>query len=381
MNEKNTTQTLIPGGSHVAPTPLNPLRLEKIPHDQAAVFMPAAFQAAAPEADAKGNKWQMELYKAGYVFAGHWRWGDIVIDLQGIKPTRQDVFALYNHWRDEVAGFTSFIGVESGRLIARGQFLEGTKEDEPIAYKIKSRMAQKAPMQCSGGFVPRKVEILEAGASAVVDGVMQQGPKTIFRETDVIEASFCEMGWYQESQAKLAASAGKDAGAQPIYEIAVIAASPQGQTPNRKGSTMTKEEKASFLASLKDIFGADKALELFAANPQADKLEAFAGDMIPVIQSLRAETAQLTAKLAEKETALQAKAGEITQLQADLKAAKARPAVVTAGGDNPEGGKPPAKGTPADLKARWDNNEDDVQAEFSSYEAYALYMERYGEEE
>jgi hypothetical protein len=357
------------GGSHVTSNP----RTEKVPLNLATAYIPGTFQAAAPSADKTSKRWIMELYRKGYVFRGHWKWGDIVIDIEGIKPTRKDVFALYNHNRYEAAGFTNFIGVEGDLLIVKGVFLEGDKDTEPTATMVKNRMAQGAPMQCSGGFVPLKVEILEAGTKAIVNGVKHDGPKTIFRETDIVEASFCEMGWFQNSNAKLAA--GADQGSE--IEVAVFAA----PSPDNAGAQTTSRRKHmavndALLASLKKIFGADRALTLFAAKPEAENIEAFAAEMPAVIEELRAENTRLTASLGEKETALKAKDGQIGKLEADLAKAKERPAVVTATGDSPEGGKPNDGKDGNDLKAKWEKNEGDVQAEFGSYEAFEMYHKR-----
>ena len=312
------------------------------------LLMPAKFDAAAP-IDGKAQRFTMELYRKGYVFSGHWRFGNVVIDMASFKQVNQAIFALYQHIPSLSVGFTDKAGVEGDLIVASGQFYEGNEEQEPEAVTLQRRMKQGAPMQCSGGFVPGSIERIEAGMNATVDGINHVGPISIFRNASLVEASFAEMGWYTSATAKLAAEW-------------------PGETHQEKKSMTTNFK---LLGSLKEIFGADKAIELLNAKADAADLTAFQPEIISALQAAQTEVTNLKASVSEKET-------KITSLEADIKAAKANPPLT--GLKTGDGNKPPEKkpeGTD-DLKAKWDGDTV-LQAQFSSFEAYKGYIERYPE--
>ena len=328
--------------------------------------------AAEPSADASAlRSFEMCLYKAGYVFAGHWQWGNIVLDLAGLNQHRQDVPALHNHYRSDVAGFTKTLGVFGSEISAAGMLLNGSKEDEPVAYMIRSRLEQNFPYQCSGRFEPElsAVETVPEGARVTVDGVEHVGPLTIFRKYKVAEVSFTELGWFNQSSAKLAA------GENQNDEIHILESTKSPVPAALEGAKkpMTTEntpatEKKGLLSLMAEAFGHKEAIAMFEENPDASGIEAFAPKMIETITALRASVDTLTASVAERDT-------KITKLEADLAAAKANPPLTAAAGDPsiPAAKEPKLEGVEA-LKAEYQKSEA-LQAEFGSVENFLKFKE------
>jgi hypothetical protein len=132
---------------------------------------------------------------------------------------------------------------------------------------------------------------------------------------------------------------------EPNAPAIVPAAAPAAPTP----------APVPVLAQLKDIVGADRAIELVTATPDAKDLGAF---VAPIAADLKAARADVTAK-----------AAQIADLTAKLAAASAAPAVVTIAAD----GAGPAK-TGTDLKAKYEASAE-LQGQFGSFEAYQEHIE------
>jgi hypothetical protein len=320
---------------------------------------PAAGSTATPGP----RKFRMVLY-TGAVFANHWRWGNCILDVKGFDPTRPDVPALEEHDRSLVAGYTDELVTKGGEIIATGILLEGDAETEPSAARIRSRLDQKYPYQSSGYWVPLQVEEVQPGVKATVNGESVNGPCTIFRKFNLREASFCTLGWDEESQA-VAAGANQDR----ILTVAVL-----GAEPNPKGTTMPDPTKPALITQLQSAFGPEKAIALFTAQPNATGLEAFTTQLVEELTGLRTKLTTTEGEVATLKTS------EAT-LKVQLAAAQKAPAVITMAGD-PEKPVIPAGADAAVIAAlpegpdKWAKQfatDKGVQAQFSSAEHYAMY--------
>lgn len=341
-----------------------PIQRRSVETQKARLVMPG-LSVVLTAADPKATKdtprrWEMVLYSGG-VYRGHWYWGDIILDVSGFKPDRQDLPALRNHDTSQVAGYSDKLSANVGKaeIRAEGFFLQGTIDQEPTADMIARRLSQDFPYQSSGRFEPRKVEQVLEGAKATVNGAAVEGPVTIFREFNLIEPSFTEIGWNNLSEAMAA-----NAGGQETVSVEVVA----GQ-PNEKETPMPEPIKTttpSLLAMLKEIFGADKAITLVSSKPEAKELLAFIPELQEEVKTLRASGADLQTKL-DKATA------DLAATKTELEAAKKAPPVITAGGDPSQARAPaPAAGSEAALKAEWDGSKD-LQAEFPKVEYYLTH--------
>ena len=130
----------------------------------------------------------------------------------------------------------------------------------------------------------------------------------------------------------------------------------------------------ALLASLQEIFGADQASKLAASKESAETLSDFQAEIIDALKASRTEIETLKASATAKD-------GEITTLKAELQAAKSNPSVIGlkgTDGNQPKGKEGQSEGS--SLKAKWDANEDGIQAEFSSYEAFETYTKKFSQE-
>lgn len=329
---------------------------------QAAVLMrgSVALVAANPadqQADAaSGDGFRMVLY-TGSVFAGHWYWGDVYLDVAGFKPTRQDLPALLRHDAAKVTGWTTKLTADAGtsQIIAEGKLLKGDAATEPYANIVRSRLAQNFPYQCSGRWEPSRVEQVQKDATATVNGQTVTGPCSIFRQFTIAEASFAEMGWDPMTSAVAASADGK----QPsTLSVEII---------GHKENAMPKTN-LTLLASLKDLLGADRAIDLIAANPEAADLSAFIKEIGADLQAARTE-------LATAKQTITARDQRITALEAELAAAKKAPVVATMNGD-PSAPPPaaPTAGTVEAFKKEWDSSPD-LQAEIPQQEVYVHFRQ------
>lgn len=309
------------------------------------------------------SKFKMVLY-TGATFANSWRWGNIVLDVAGFLPTRQDIPALEEHDRSSVGGYTTKLSADAkaATIIVEGVLLAGDRETEPTAARIRSRLDQKYPYQSSGYWVPLLVEEVQPQFKASVNGQTVVGPLTIFRKFNLREASFCTLGWDEETEA-VAASANQNR----VLDVAVLAAE-----PNPKGTTMPETPKPALLTQLQSAFGPEKAIALFTANPAATGLEAFTAQLVEELTGMRTKLTTAEGEVATLKTSK-------LDLEAKLAAAKAAPAVITAHGD-PQNPTPPS--TPAALAAMPESEEKwkkqfetdaNVRASFSSAEHFVAF--------
>lgn len=328
--------------------------------DAVAIIAGAPVEIVAAEKDGLPEKWRGVLY-TGQPFTGHWYWGTVYLDVAGFRPQRQDINALLEHDRTRVVGSTSKLTGAGGQIVAEGPFLMGTAEEEPDANMVRRRLAQRHPYQMSGRWQPVRVEEVEDGGKATVNGAQVQGPCAIFREFRLAEASFVTMGW-DSMTAAVAASEGTTAVEVQIegesMSKAIETAAPAPETP----------KTVPMLTMLAEAFGAQRAIELAAAKPDAKGIGDFAAELAADLKTTRAALA--TAQAGDQE-----KAQRIAALEAELKTAKAAPAVVTIAAD-PAAPATAAPKTGADAwKAEFAASAK-LQGEFGSEAAFLLWKQR-----
>jgi hypothetical protein len=129
------------------------------------------------------------------------------------------------------------------------------------------------------------------------------------------------------------------------------------------------------------VVGAEKAIALVTARPEATELGAFAEDLATTVQEQRTELGTLRASLATAENKAVAAESRTRALEAQVTALGKNPVVITASGD-PAG---PATGGAA-LQGEAKHKADfaasaELQAEFGSEAAYCVYMRDVGERE
>jgi len=150
------------------------------------------------EGEEKAPKLSMVGY-SGKVIKGHWYWGDLAIDLQGMQFEGSKFPILENHDTDRKIGFMGKPVIDDqGRLVAP----DNAKLLETEAAQEFVKLSRDGfPYQSSISAKPIAVERLEQGASAEVNGFTMKGPGTIWRQSKFREMSCCVFGWDNKTTA------------------------------------------------------------------------------------------------------------------------------------------------------------------------------------
>lgn len=302
-------------------------------------------------------KFRMTLYTGETVQRYNWRTDQVVsviLDVAGFKPARtSDLPAMVDHY--ERAGTIDAITTDltASTITGTGRFLANDAELFPGAARAQSILAQSHALQCSGRWVPMKMQELAAGAKDTVNGKAVVGPMEIWREFSIREGSFCDLGRDEMTHAELAARA------EPLQTLS-----------ERNEPEEVNMKSIALLAALKPIFGADRAIELLASKPESEDLSAFASE-------IAGHATSLTTRVNELEASVKTKDGEIATLKTELAASKSAPPVKTLTGDpaTPPAGAP-AAGSDADLKAKYEGSAD-LKAEFGDFERFLAYSKKH----
>lgn len=141
--------------------------------------------ASAEDGPKVAREWKM-LAHTGQVIS-RW-WGRLVLDMDGAKY-RQKLALLQDHRTDLPIGFSTKIQRTERGIEARGRMLANEDGDRAIAYS-----QQGFPWQASLMAVPMRIEELEPGATAEVNGMTVTGPLDIFREWEMRELTLTVLG-------------------------------------------------------------------------------------------------------------------------------------------------------------------------------------------
>jgi len=168
--------------------PNGALRLTDLESDGACMF-----------ADGDAKKIKMIAY-SGKIIKGHWYWGDLAIDVSGVKFDRDKFPVLEQH---DIAKKIAF----SKKPLKDGDMLtldpNTTKfVDTPFSEEFQKLSEQGFPYQASIYAVPTKIERLEEDAKAEVNGYTMKGPGTIWRECFYQESSVCVFGYDKNTESK-----------------------------------------------------------------------------------------------------------------------------------------------------------------------------------
>lgn len=143
-----------------------------------------AGEGGAPAKDV-ARQWTM-LAHTGKVVS-RW-WGRLVLDMDGAKY-RQKLALLKDHNAYEPIGYSTKVERTKRGLEASGRMLTSELADQVIKYSREG-----FPWQASLMAVPMRVEELEPGATAEVNGATVTGPLTIFREWEMHELTLTTLG-------------------------------------------------------------------------------------------------------------------------------------------------------------------------------------------
>jgi phage head maturation protease len=133
---------------------------------------------------------------------GGW-WQPVIIDLDGVKIPSQHRPVLRQHDHQVIVGHTTEVKATRKGLMVAGVFSGEQKHRDSVTIPARNGFQ----WQLSVGADPARVEHLEAGETAVVNGREVVGPMTISRETELGEISFVPLGADGGTSVSIAASA------------------------------------------------------------------------------------------------------------------------------------------------------------------------------
>lgn len=154
----------------------------------ACIFNDNAKVTFAEDDDDKGNKFRIVGYSGG-IIKDHWYWGNLGLDLDGMKFEKRRTPVLEEHFRQSRIGFTTKQDI-SDKVIVEGPFL-----DNDNAQKLKADIKKGFPMQASLLSLPSIVEHIKEGETTKVNGHTLKGPGTVFRKSTIKEVSMCVFGY------------------------------------------------------------------------------------------------------------------------------------------------------------------------------------------
>lgn len=147
--------------------------------------------------EGKEPKLKMLAY-SGKVIKGHWWWGDLAIDLAGMKFPEKKFPILESHDKNRKIGFTKKPRIENHQLLVN----DGTFVDTEYSAEFQKLSKQGFPYQASIFAEPTVVERLEEGTKTQVNGMTFKGPGTVWRQCTFREASVCVFGYDKNTKSE-----------------------------------------------------------------------------------------------------------------------------------------------------------------------------------
>lgn len=127
---------------------------------------------------------------SGKPIEGHWYWGNLAIELAGIKG-KASVPVLVDHDVSLRVGVSDAREIDPRRgLVMSGKFLR----QSALAQQVRNESKDGFPWEASVRLQPLRVERLGDGVEAEVNGHKVVGPGHIFRRSQLREVSFVALG-------------------------------------------------------------------------------------------------------------------------------------------------------------------------------------------
>lgn len=144
-------------------------------------------------------KLKMTAY-TGKVIKGHWWWGNLAIDLDGMSFSGKKFPILENHNQDKKIAFTA------KPIITDDHALEIDSDkthfvDTEASQEFQKLSAEGFPYQSSIYAKPTQIQRLMEKEVADINGFKFTGPGTIWRKCEFKEASVCVFGWDSKTTA------------------------------------------------------------------------------------------------------------------------------------------------------------------------------------
>jgi len=153
-----------------------------------------------PQQPTVRREWRM-LANTGKVMQ-RW-WGDLVLDLDGAKFS-QRLALLLDHVPEQRLGYSTKVERTSRGIEASGRMLKNE-----LSAQVLSESGEGFPFQASLMAVPTRVQELDQGEEAQVNGQTVTGPCVIFREWKMRELTLTVLGADDETTTEAFAEVGE----------------------------------------------------------------------------------------------------------------------------------------------------------------------------
>lgn len=152
-------------------------------------------QVKFADKDGKQNRFEITGYDGG-IIKDDWYWGNLAIDLAGVNFDKKITPVFESHDLGKRRGVAD-IQSKEGKISFGGYFM-----NSKAAQQLRKDMIEGFPMEASLYIPPSRVEYIEDGSKAEVNGKVIHGPGTVFRECVVKEISFCPFGRMTNTKTK-----------------------------------------------------------------------------------------------------------------------------------------------------------------------------------
>jgi len=142
---------------------------------------------AQGDGEKKDDHFRIVGYSGG-IMKNHWLWGDVGLDLEGMKFAKNRTPVLEEHFKQSRIGFTTKQDI-TDKVTVEGPFL-----DNDNAQNLKTDMQKGFPMEASLLVLASIVEHIKDGETTKVNGQILKGPGTVFRKSTIREVSMCVFG-------------------------------------------------------------------------------------------------------------------------------------------------------------------------------------------
>lgn len=150
------------------------------------------------DGEEKKPRLSMLLY-SGKIISDHWWWGDLAIDVSGIKMSKRKIPILESHDTSRKVGFSNKVKFDDNEVRVGPEGV--TFVDTEASKEFIDLSAQGFPFEASLRGNPTRIQRLAEKETAEVNGFTMSGPGTIWRQTELEEASVCVFGYDRRTSA------------------------------------------------------------------------------------------------------------------------------------------------------------------------------------
>lgn len=247
---------------------------------------------------------------SGKILKGHWLWGDLAIDVQGVQFDRKRIPILEQHDLHRKVGVSN----SKPKTDENSIFFEKINLlSNETAKEFRQNLDDGFPYQASVGLRPLLIEEVAEGETAEVNGLKMKGPGTIFRKSKFKEASVCVFGFDDSTSVSSLSDANEE------FDVDVVL-SDNSSNNYQEGNNMTleqlKEQYPDLYKEIQDKF-TEKDNKITELNDQVTNLTKERDDLKGETQNLSDSVKQYEDRVKKLEKAEELRRARDLQAQAD----------------------------------------------------------------